>query len=78
MKIAYEIKGVTLDVYDLIKIHEYYEAACTAEYLMDNYDITDEDEALRLGYDIRILMNKYGYNEEEAIEKVMFKDKEEF
>ena len=70
MKIAYEIKGVTLDVYDLIKIHEYYEAACTAEYLIDNYDVTEE-EAMKLGHEVRILMQKYGYDEETAIGQIM-------
>jgi hypothetical protein len=74
MKIKYEIKGVTLDVNDLINIHQYYEAACTAEYLMDNYDITDEKDALALGYEVRRLMNKYGYDEEEAIDEVLRKE----
>lgn len=71
MEIKYEIKGITLDVNDLIDIHKYYEAACTAEYLMENYDVTDETEAMRLGADVRRKMDKYGYNEEEAIEEVI-------
>ncbi len=71
MKIQYTIKGVTLDDFDLMECHQYYEAACTAEYLMENYDITDEDTAMHLAYDVRRLMNKYGYNEEEAIDKVL-------
>lgn len=70
MEIKYKIKGITLDVHDLINIHEYYEAACTAEYLMDNYDLT-ENEAMRLGADVRRLMDKYGYDEEEAINEVL-------
>ena len=76
MKFEYTVKGVTLDVNDMIKVHEYYEASCTAEYLMDNYDITDEDEALQLGYDVRYLMYKYDYDEETAIDKVLAKTKE--
>lgn len=71
MEFKYEIKGITLDVYDLIKIHEHYEATCTAEYLMDNYGITDEEEALSLGHEVRRLMDKYDYDEEEAIYEVM-------
>ena len=71
MEIKYEIKGTTLDVHDLMEIHAYYEAACTAEYLMENYGITDENEALCLGYEVRRLMDKYGYDEEEAINEVM-------
>ena len=71
MKFEYEVKGVTLDIGDLINIHAYYEAACTAEYLMDNYDIANEDQALKLGYIIREHMDKYGYDEMEAIYEVM-------
>ena len=91
MEIKYEIKGITLDVYDLMELHHYYEAACTAEYLMENYTYqigpwrrenemaelnlsackSDEKIALRLGYEVRKLMDKYGYDEEEAINKVL-------
>jgi hypothetical protein len=71
MKISYEIKGITLNEYDMYDIKKYYEAACTAEYVMENYDITDEGEALELGYEVRRLMDKYGYYEEEAIEQVI-------
>ena len=77
MKIQYEIKGITLDVYDLMDIHHYYEAACTAEYLMDNYGITDEDDALNLGYEVRRLMDKYDWDEETAIDAIMRKIEEE-
>ena len=77
MDIKYEIKGITLNMYDLIEIHKYYEAACTAEYLMDNYDIAEELEALELGYEVRELIDRYGYDEEEASEKVMSKREEE-
>ena len=71
MKIEYIIKGVTLNEYEMYDIKKYYEAACTAEYIMENYDITDEDEALKLGYEVRRLMDKYGSDEEEAIKQVM-------
>lgn len=71
MKIQYEIKGITLDMNDLISIHNYYEAACTAEYLMDNYGIAEESEALQLGYDVRREMDKYGCAEKDAIYAVM-------
>lgn len=75
MKIQYEIKGVTLDVNDLMKAHRYYEAACTAEYLMDNYGITDEEQAMRLGYDVRRLMDEYDWDEETAIDEVLFMER---
>ena len=71
MEIKYTIKGITLDVHDLMELHKYYEAACTAEYLMDNQSIATEDKALKLGYEVRRLMDKYGYDEEEAINEVL-------
>jgi hypothetical protein len=74
MKIQYTIKGTTLDVHELMECHQYYEAACTAEYIMENYNITDEDEALNLGYEVRRLMNKYGYDELTAIDEVLRKE----
>ena len=77
MEIKYEIKGITLDVYDLINIHEYYEAACTAEFVMENYEVSDEVQALQIGYDVRRLMDKYDYSELEAIDKIMEEINEE-
>jgi hypothetical protein len=74
MVIKYTIKGVTLDDFDLMECHQYYEAACTAEYLMENYDISDEDTAMNLGYEVRRLMNKYDYDEETAIDEVLRKE----
>ena len=74
MKIQYKIKGVTLDVNDLMEVHHYYEAACTAEYLMENYGITNEEDALALGYEVRRLMDKYDWDEETAIDEVMRKE----
>jgi hypothetical protein len=70
MKIKYEIKGITLDVWDLVKIHEYYMNACTAEYIIDNYDVTEE-EAMKLAAIVRHYMNKYSISEEDAIYEVM-------
>lgn len=74
MEIKYEIKGVTLTEWDMYDIKKYYEAACTAEYIMENHDITDEDRALKLGYEVRRLMDKYDYYEEEAIDEAMGKE----
>lgn len=77
MEIKYEIKGITLDVGDLIEIHRYYEAACTAEFVMENYEVSDEVQALQIGYDVRRLMNQYDYTELEAIDKIMKEINEE-
>lgn len=72
MVIEYKIKGITLSVSDLIDIDRYYEAACTAEYLLDNYEqVTTEEQAMELGYEVRRKMDKYGYSEEDAIDEVL-------
>lgn len=69
MAFTTEIKGVTLTMNDMAMIHNYYEAACTAEYIMENYpNITNESDALELGYMVRHLMSKYDLSELDAIE----------
>lgn len=73
MKFEYKIKGVTLNDCDMYEIKEFYEAYCTAEYIIDNYDVTEE-EAVKLGYEVRRLMNRYGYDEETAIDEVLIKE----
>ena len=70
MKFEYNIKGVTLNEYDMYDVKKYYEAHCTAEYIADNYDVT-EDKAIELGYQVRRLMDKYDSTEEDAIYEVM-------
>ena len=71
MKIEYNIKGVTLTEMDMYDIKKYYEAACTAEYIMENYDVTDEKEAIKLGHEVRRLMDKYGGEEEYVVREVL-------
>ena len=70
MEIKYEIKGITLNVYDIISIHKYYEVACTAEYLMDNYGLTEE-EAMKLGAEVREYMDDNNVTENVAIDEIM-------
>lgn len=74
MKIEYAIKGITLTEWDMYDIKNFYEAHCTAEYILENYDVT-EKKAIELGYEVRRLMDKYGYDEEEAIEQVISDNK---
>ena len=69
MKIEYKVRGIVLTAGELCEISEYYEQACTAEYLIDNYELT-EDTAMQLASDVRREMNKYGFTEEDAIEEV--------
>lgn len=72
MKIEYKIKGVTLDVYDLVEINEYFKTASTAEYLLDNYKcIADETQAMRLAAKVRRYMDKFCMSESDAIYDVM-------
>lgn len=73
MIISYTIQGITLNEDELFKINQYYEAACTAEYIAEKYDL-GEDLAMKFGYEVRQKMDKYGYYEEEAI-KTVFKEK---
>ena len=77
MKIEYEIKGVKLNEFEMYDIKRYYEAACTAEYVVENYEISDEVQALQIGYDVRRLMDKYGFDEDEAIVSVLREIEEE-
>ena len=74
MKIEYEIKGVTLDVHDMVEISNYFAAACTAEMLLEDYsdEVTTEEQALELGYEVRRAMDEYGYDEDEAFSFVLY------
>lgn len=42
----------------LIDIIRYYEACCTAEFILDNWEGICEDAALKIGYEVRERMNK--------------------
>ncbi len=83
MNISLTIKGITLDERDLTTVNTYYEAACTAEYMMENYGIKDEEQAMELAYEVRHRMDKYGYDETDAIravlneKKIQYKEEEE-
>lgn len=77
MKIEYQTKGVTLDVTDLISIHAYYEAACTAEYILENYPDLTEEQAMKIAYNVRRKMDKYGYSELEAIDDAILEFEEQ-
>ena len=73
-KVPFEcsINGVKLEIRDLVSLHEFYEASCTAEFLRDNYGFKEE-EALELGYDVRQLMDDYDLSEIDAIDEVFEK-----
>ena len=73
MDFTYEIKGVTLNMMDMMEISKYYGVVCTAEYLLDNYDITEE-EVIDLAHKVRRHMDKCDCTESEAIEEIMEND----
>ena len=54
----------------MYEIKEFYEIRCTAEYIADNYKVSDE-EAISYATEVRRLMNRYGASEEEAIAEVV-------
>ena len=72
MVIEYKVRDITLNQSEIAEIDKYYEAACTANYVLDNYpEVRTEGLAMEIGYEVRRKMNKYGYDEAEAIEEVM-------
>ena len=77
MLFKYEIKGVVLDNHDMIRISEYYEAACTANWVLENYShlVQSEELALEIGYEVRKKMTDWGrcsgQDEEDAIVEVL-------
>lgn len=75
MDISFTIKGITLDESDLVAVNSYYEVACTAEYMMENYGIEDEAQAMKLAHEVRQRMDKYGYEETDAIRVVLSEKK---
>lgn len=62
---------VELDDIDMSKVHEYYEAQCTADYLRENHEDWSEDKIQSIAYETRRQMMKYGYDELEAIEEAL-------
>ncbi len=71
-KFTFDIKGVTLNMDDMNAIHMQYEIFATAEYLMENYNLAEET-ALKMAVGVRKLMNKYGLDEETAVDEILNK-----
>ena len=69
---TFEIKGVTLTMSEMNEIHIQYELFSTAEYLMENYNLSQET-ALKMAVGVRKLMDKYGLDEETAVDEVLNK-----
>ena len=67
-----DIDGKELSIADMGEIAHYYQACCVGEYLGENYKISSV-EAIDLGYEVKRLQDKYGFNEETAIYAVVRK-----
>lgn len=48
----YELNGKKLSIMDLIRIHDFFEAAQIAERIMIDYNIADQNKAMDMAYDI--------------------------
>lgn len=69
---TFEIKGITLNMSEMNEIHMQYEIFATAEYLIENYNLAEET-ALKMAVGVRKLMNKYGLDEETAVDEILNK-----
>ena len=66
------VDGIKLETSDLVQLHQYYCACCTAEFIMENgYGIDDEEEALKIGYSVRELMDDAEISEIDAIDEIL-------
>lgn len=62
--------GTELGPEEMSDIHRYYEIQCTADYLIENHKVP-EDEAEEKAEEVRRMMDKYGFTEEEAIDEIL-------
>ena len=67
---------VELNDIEMQRIHEYFQQQCTADYIRENYPDLTEKEVQTYAINVRIRMDKYGCEEEEAVEYIV-KDQEE-
>lgn len=59
---------ISIDEYDMHRIHKFYEIQCTMEYLKNTYEDWSKSKIEAIAYETRRLMDKYEYTEEEAID----------
>ena len=62
--------GIELDIYEMMNIKNHYEKECTKEYILENFDYTDE-EAERLAFEVREMMSDEDITETEALQSVL-------
>ena len=62
---------IELDEMEMQTIHDYYKIQCTADYIRENHEELSEEEIQKIATETRRQMNKYGFDENEAIREVM-------
>ena len=62
---------IELDEVEMQTIHKYYEIQCTADYIRENHEELTEEEIQKIATETRRQMDKYGFDENEAIREVM-------
>ena len=62
---------IELDEMEMHTIHKYYEIQCTADYVRENHEELSEEVIQKIATEVRRQMDKYGFDENEAIIEVM-------
>lgn len=62
---------IELDEMEMHTIHKYYEIQCTADYIRENHEELSEEVIQKMATEVRRQMDKYGYDENEAIMEVI-------
>lgn len=68
---TFEIKGVTLNMDEMHKVHTWYCIYNIAEYLLENYPEIDEDKAVHLASAVHDLVICDDYEEDDAVREVL-------
>lgn len=68
---TFEIKGVTLDMDEMYKVHTWYCIYNIAEYLLGKYPEIDKDRAVYLASAAHDLVICHDYEEDDAIYEVL-------
>lgn len=63
------VNGEKIQMRDLVSLYDFYRVSCTAEYINENYGIEISD-AMKLGYEVRNMMDDVDISEDEAIQAV--------
>lgn len=67
-------KNQEFNMCELMYLSKCYQVMCTMEYLLEAGKVEEEEQAYIYAVKIRSLMEKYGYTEEETINKIFGSD----